>query len=1030
MKTGAIVVAVILTMFSALVGHSADVVLARDGKALVNIIKPIEPVPAETRAVRELQDYLGKITGATFDAIDEKDAGTAPAIYVGPTIFAKAKGIDTTKLGSEESIIRTVGNSMIITGGRPRGTLYGVYRFLEGQLGVRWYTPEIEKVPAQKTCLVKPCDLKQQPDFNMRDAYGWGATGWWLQRNRINGPWCGEGYWYGSKYYEKPQAPETGGGWVMAGPNGHTFWYYFPPSKYFDAHPEYYTMRNGVRVKHTDQQYGVSSDHLCLTNPEVQSLFKDKILEMFQKIPSGNVAGIGINDGGCQTVCDCPACSAYVKEHGNGSDLLMSFITPIADAVKKAYPDKYITSLVSYGPTHYGPLKTSIPDNVIPHIGTIPLADMVTFPEVEKTFWYTEMASWCKAAKQVWVWEKYNNAFYSFGYLRPQWWQIEENMRMLRKLGVTGNFTEDEFASQCSVLGEFFEMRSWIHARMAEDTTLNVDDLMRDYLNGVYGAGGPMLFDYLMLQKARRPLWPWRFVNFEYIDKSQKLFEKAEAAVAKDPTLRARVKEARIQLDVTTLAWRNKAIRDYLQTGGKLENYPYPKEKIRARAISELEGTVCPLWRKEGTKWVWLEYRKDPMYKYAQQYVEALAKGPEYTPLPEELQKYPAETVIEIPLGVLDGMYTSLVKDQDASLGLAYLCPSKTLPLRPCASTAEGVPSTAIVDRTTVKGPGYRLYKGDRRFSMGDMSVPAKMPNIYTSGVGAPGVQLHSMYDPANPSRKWEFYVTLKVDGLTETSGPTAIYFDRYFLVDVDAEAKAEAARVQAAQEAKKAPAVDFSKPTADQSKYLLGAWPFDDGAGLTAADASGKGNIGAITGATWTDGKLGKALLFAGSNATPQVVRIPYAPALNLGEKSFTIALWYKTENTKYGQGILQQWSDKTHCFMIRVQDKATLALVTYDSQGNDTRLYFSKTDTINPTDGNWHHLVFGYDRQKKLLYGYLDGYRYDIVPLDAFPVSTGALQVGYSGTGYFDGAIDDVRLYSASVTALFQPKSGVSPR
>ena len=33
----------------------------------------------------------------------------------------------------------------------------------------------------------------------------------------------------------------------------------------------------------------------------------------------------------------------------------------------------------------------------------------------------------------------------------------------------------------------------------------------------------------------------------------------------------------------------------------------------------------------------------------------------------------------------------------------------------------------------------------------------------------------------------------------------------------------------------------------------LVGAWAFDEGAGTTTADASGKGNLGTLTGATWT---------------------------------------------------------------------------------------------------------------------------------------------------------------------------------
>ena len=144
--------------------NAAELTLAREGKALVTIVRPIQPSPAETTAVAELADYLGKITGATFAVIDETALPAATgAIYLGPTAFSANQGIDMEKLGKEEAVIRTVNGSLIITGGRPRGTLYGVYRFLEDQLGVRWYNQWCEKVPSLPECTIGELDLRRKP---------------------------------------------------------------------------------------------------------------------------------------------------------------------------------------------------------------------------------------------------------------------------------------------------------------------------------------------------------------------------------------------------------------------------------------------------------------------------------------------------------------------------------------------------------------------------------------------------------------------------------------------------------------------------------------------------------------------------------------------------------------------------------------------------------------------------------------------------------------------------------------------------
>ncbi|MFQ6062808.1 MAG: hypothetical protein ACE5J9_06490, partial [Methanosarcinales archaeon] len=47
----------------------------------------------------------------------------------------------------------------------------------------------------------------------------------------------------------------------------------------------------------------------------------------------------------------------------------------------------------------------------------------------------------------------------------------------------------------------------------------------------------------------------------------------------------------------------------------------------------------------------------------------------------------------------------------------------------------------------------------------------------------------------------------------------------------------------------------------------LVAEWAFDEGKGNIVKDTSGNGNDGTIHGATWVDGKFGKALQFDGVN-------------------------------------------------------------------------------------------------------------------------------------------------------------------
>ena len=123
------------SLLVALVTPCMAIQISADGVAKCQIMLATEPAPAEQTAAEELAAYLGKITGGQFSVTPEAEA-SGPVIYVGPTQFSLTNGVDAAKLGPDEWVIRTVGDDLILAGGRPRGTIYAVYRLLEETLGV------------------------------------------------------------------------------------------------------------------------------------------------------------------------------------------------------------------------------------------------------------------------------------------------------------------------------------------------------------------------------------------------------------------------------------------------------------------------------------------------------------------------------------------------------------------------------------------------------------------------------------------------------------------------------------------------------------------------------------------------------------------------------------------------------------------------------------------------------------------------------------------------------------------------------
>lgn len=106
--------------------HAATI--AKDGKPAIAIVLAADAMPAEQTAAKELADYLEKVTGGMFTVIGEsKVEKNVHGIYVGPTAYAKAHGLDPSGWRAERWAMRGTGRDLVLVGGRPRGTLYSVY---------------------------------------------------------------------------------------------------------------------------------------------------------------------------------------------------------------------------------------------------------------------------------------------------------------------------------------------------------------------------------------------------------------------------------------------------------------------------------------------------------------------------------------------------------------------------------------------------------------------------------------------------------------------------------------------------------------------------------------------------------------------------------------------------------------------------------------------------------------------------------------------------------------------------------------
>ena len=241
----------------------------------------------------------------------------------------------------------------------------------------------------------------------------------------------------------------------------------------------------------------------------------------------------------------------------------------------------------------------------------------------------------------------------------------------------------------------------------------------------------------------------------------------------------------------------------------------------------------------------------------------------------------------------------------------------------------------------------------------------------------------------------------------------------------------------------------------ADINKGLVARWGFDEGSGVVVYDRSSNSNDGRLYGPKWTLGKYFTALEFDGVD---DYIQIPGANSVlpddirNLSQG--TISIWFKLNALPqapeihplldFGTDLLSDYQDTVIIEVGHFGNSVDKNLYfTLCKNGNSPTLCFNSGPVIDVD--KWYHFigVVGPDFNT----GYLNGQemtdrRYnfgdandsvffdDIINKAALWIGQGVFQ---GAKHYFDGIIDDVRIYNRPLNAAeaeqlyhYQPLTG----
>jgi Domain of unknown function (DUF4838)/Glycosyl hydrolase family 67 N-terminus len=516
-------------------GQGQTVTIAQNGVAKAVIVVAADATEPEQHAATELADFLRQITGATFK-ISSPPATGESRLLVGPEAAKlAAPDFSTDDLGAEGIVIRTAGGDLILAGGRPRGTLYAVYTFLEDQAGCRWWSSKVSTIPKKPTFEVGELNIHYVPPLEYRESFWHDAfDGDWAVRNKCNGN------------SERLDAAR-GGKHTYAG-FVHTFYPLIPPEKYFADHPEWFSEINGKRTHDRAQ--------LCLTNEEMRAELVKNLKERLRKNPDATIASVSQND--CHGNCQCPKCAAIEQAEGSPAGLMLRFVNAVAADIEPEFPNVAISTL-AYQYTRKPPKITKPRHNVIVRLCSIECSFSKPLSDERNKEFRDDIIGWSKICKRLYIWD-YTTNFRHYVLPHPNLRVLGPNVKFFADHNVKGIFEQGAYNTYGA---EMAELRAWVLAKLLWDPTRDGRQLIDEFIAGYYGSAGPHIKDYLTTtHDAVEASGDWlgcfspdtaKFLSFETLSKGWQQLKAAEAAVADNPDLRFRVQVAQLPVMYTFL---------------------------------------------------------------------------------------------------------------------------------------------------------------------------------------------------------------------------------------------------------------------------------------------------------------------------------------------------------------------------------------------------------------------------------------------------------------------------------------------
>jgi hypothetical protein len=327
----------------------------------------------------------------------------------------------------------------------------------------------------------------------------------------------------------------------------HTFARLVPPEKYFDKHPEYFSLVKGKR------QNGYAQ--LCCSNEDVIRICTEAIRAAMQAQPEATVFSVSQNDTDLH--CECPRCQALARQEESQAAPVLNLVNRVAEAVEKEFPGKVVETL-AYQWTRRAPKTMRPRSNVVVRLCSIECCfshPLATCDSRENRAFREDLQAWSKVSQRLWIWD-YTTDFAHYLLPFPNQRVRRPNIRFFVANHVKGIFEQDTYDTANS---ELAALGGYLTAKFLWNPDYDQDRAMNEFLEAYYGKAATAIRQYIDLLHDRverdnihvhiydSPLKP--YLDYDMLRLANARWEEAEKAAAADTEVLRRVRLSRMSVD-------------------------------------------------------------------------------------------------------------------------------------------------------------------------------------------------------------------------------------------------------------------------------------------------------------------------------------------------------------------------------------------------------------------------------------------------------------------------------------------------